>query len=151
MTMSADDGTSFSAPSPLVAADHSLTSVLLSRATLASRAATSDGSSLAVRPSSPLIGSTPWTRAVKLFASRLLRLMSNCDHVLRAPAAPVQVTSCRPLPAGTSGAAYVKLTVPVASALPASVLGGPSPKTPGSTLIATSQRSPGSVFNPSAP
>src|SRR2546427_6383341 len=143
MTMSADDGTSFSAPSPLVAADHSLTSVLLSRATLASRAATSDGSSLAVTPSSPPIGSTPWTRAVKLFASRFLRPMSNCDHVLRVPTAPVQVTSCRPLPAGTRGAAYEKLTGPGASALPASVLGGPSPENPASTLNATSQTSPG--------
>src|SRR2546430_6744011 len=149
--MSADDGTSFNVPRPRVAADHSLTKVSLSRATLASRAATSDGSSLVLTPSSPVIGSTPWMRAVKLLGSRPLRATSNGDQVLRAPRDPVHVTSCRPGPAGMSGAGYVKLRVPVTSALPASVLGGPSPKTPGSTFTATSQLSPGCVFISSAP
>src|SRR2546423_352424 len=63
MTMSAEDATSFSAPRPLVAADHSFTSVSLRRVTLASRAGTSDGSSLVVTPSSPAIGSTASMRA----------------------------------------------------------------------------------------
>ena len=79
--MSADDGTSFNVPRPRVAADHSLTKVSLSRATLASRAATSDGSSLVLTPSSPVTGSTPWMRAVKLLGSRPLRATSNGDQM----------------------------------------------------------------------
>ena len=141
MTISADEGTSVTALSPRVAVDHSLIRVSFRRATLLSRAATSDGSSLIGKPESPAIGSTASTRAVKVLGSMPLVATSNSDHMLCGPSAPVQDTSYRPWPMGTKGAVYVQLKSPVASALPASVFGGPSPKIPASTLIATSQLS----------
>jgi hypothetical protein len=62
------------------------------------------------------------------------------------PCSPEHVTSWRPRPAGTIGVGYVQVITPLMSALAESKVGGPSPRTPGSTLIARSQLSRGCVL-----
>ena len=91
--MSADAGTSVSAPSPRVASLHSFWRVVVIRAMSASRAGTRLGSSRADTPESPAIGSTASMRVLKPFASRLLAVTVNSDQVSLLPRSPEQATS----------------------------------------------------------